>query len=361
MNFEQLSSDDLVEFIRLNHRNPSDNREELIQQANTIFSQKKRQTTTPVANLVIATQFINKGHKLAQKYTRHYLMTLDPLDRAIFGRTLGLNPNESNFSARLIQVLGFLDYLKDDDTGITSREKISTGEKISTEERKERTEYDDILDRWTSAQWPYHLYVFDFDNTLLKVHSWKDRQVNHELTQEEFNQRVEKPVEDFSDPDFLLDFFNLIIQQGHYLAIVSDQYEVNIEHYLRSVKRNGGSLLDYFVSYSSKGLQGAQGFNESPINLIGRSTIGSKADRISHIIKEINQHHTTNITLNQVIFFDDDIKNVYSLVNEGEWTATGVWLSKNPFGPQTIKSLLDGKIKPCIANATKQREDCIGK
>lgn len=212
-----------------------------------------------------------------------------------------------------------------------------------------------IISAWIRSDPPYKLYVFNFDRTLLKIHSWMDRDMTKPLNRDQFLQYFNNwsqnfynnPCDDFYELDFLKEFFTSIVSNGSYVAIVSDQWVENVEHYLEIAK-----LSSFFCSRK----------NSLPINLIGRQK-SSNINRIGQIIDSIYQKTGQNIHMSEVIFYDDCLTNIHQLKisdpveNRITWKATGIWLAKKPFGEYVIKSQFYNKIPYLGPNSQEKDVD----
>jgi len=182
-----------------------------------------------------------------------------------------------------------------------------------------------VLQEWF-RQFNYRLYIFDFDQTLLKLHSWQDRGCNQPLSKSEFKRRVSHPEKDFFELNFIHAFFKACRENGCGIGIVSDQYSENIQHYLEAVNLN-----QYFSDVNLKGR--TQRYNV----LTDNYELLSKRERIEQICQKIG------IGFDQVLFFDDDLENIYQLYDD-RWLGSGIWLAEGPFGQYVLKRRLQNQI-----------------
>jgi hypothetical protein len=132
----------------------------------------------------------------------------------------------------------------------------------------------------------YDLYVFDFDMTILKIHSYAQNMTPSKV--ESMGWR--KLMDQFADPIFFRDLINYLISQNKKVAIASfGKYNV-IKAYLDRLFDNTSIFgLDNIIT---------------PMNERNIRPSDDKNEYLVGLIRELN------IDYKRVIFFDDDINNI---------------------------------------------------
>jgi hypothetical protein len=132
----------------------------------------------------------------------------------------------------------------------------------------------------------YDLYVFDFDLTILKIHSYAQNMTPSKV--ESMGWR--KLMDQFSDPIFFRDLINYLISQNKKVAIASfGKYNV-IKAYLDRLFDNTSIFgLDNIIT---------------PTNERNIRPNDDKNEYLVGLIRDLN------IDYKRVIFFDDDINNI---------------------------------------------------
>lgn len=132
----------------------------------------------------------------------------------------------------------------------------------------------------------YDLYVFDFDMTILKIHSYAQNMTPSKV--ESMGWR--KLMDQFSDPIFFRDLINYLISQNKKVAIASfGKYNV-IKAYLDRLFDNTSIFgLDNIIT---------------PMNERNIRPNDDKNEYLVGLIRDLN------IDYKRVIFFDDDINNI---------------------------------------------------
>jgi hypothetical protein len=132
----------------------------------------------------------------------------------------------------------------------------------------------------------YDLYVFDFDLTILKIHSYAQNMTPSKV--ESMGWR--KLMDQFADPIFFRDLINYLISQNKKVAIASfGKYNV-IKAYLDRLFDNTSIFgLDNIIT---------------PPNERNIRPSDDKNEYLVSLIRDLN------IDYKRVIFFDDDINNV---------------------------------------------------
>jgi hypothetical protein len=132
----------------------------------------------------------------------------------------------------------------------------------------------------------YDLYVFDFDMTILKIHSYAQNMTPSKV--ESMGWR--KLMDQFADPIFFRDLINYLISQNKKVAIASfGKYNV-IKAYLDRLFDNTSIFgLDNIIT---------------PPNERNIRPSDDKNEYLVGLIRDLN------IDYKRVIFFDDDINNI---------------------------------------------------
>jgi FMN phosphatase YigB (HAD superfamily) len=132
----------------------------------------------------------------------------------------------------------------------------------------------------------YDLYVFDFDMTILKIHSYAQNMTPSQV--ESMGWR--KLMDQFADPIFFRDLINYLISRNKKVAIASfGKYNV-IKAYLDRLFDNTSIFgLDNIIT---------------PPNERNIRPSDDKNEYLVGLIRDLN------INYKRVIFFDDDINNV---------------------------------------------------
>jgi hypothetical protein len=132
----------------------------------------------------------------------------------------------------------------------------------------------------------YDLYVFDFDLTILKIHSYAQNMTPSKV--ESMGWR--KLMDQFADPIFFRDLINYLISQNKKVAIASfGKYNV-IKAYLDRLFDNTSIFgLDNIIT---------------PTNERNIRPNDDKNEYLVGLIRDLN------IDYKRVIFFDDDINNI---------------------------------------------------
>jgi FMN phosphatase YigB (HAD superfamily) len=132
----------------------------------------------------------------------------------------------------------------------------------------------------------YDLYVFDFDLTILKIHSYAQNMTPSQV--ESMGWR--KLMDQFADPIFFRDLINYLISQNKKVAIASfGKYNV-IKAYLDRLFDNTSIFgLDNIIT---------------PMNEKKTRPSDDKNEYLVGLIRDLN------IDYRRVIFFDDDINNI---------------------------------------------------
>ena len=132
----------------------------------------------------------------------------------------------------------------------------------------------------------YDLYVFDFDLTILKIHSYAQNMTPSKV--ESMGWR--KLMDQFADPIFFRDLINYLISQNKKVAIASfGKYNV-IKAYLDRLFDNTSIFgLDNIIT---------------PMNERNIRPSDDKNEYLIGLVRDLN------IDYKRVIFFDDDINNI---------------------------------------------------
>jgi hypothetical protein len=132
----------------------------------------------------------------------------------------------------------------------------------------------------------YDLYIFDFDMTILKIHSYAENMTPSKV--ESMGWR--KLMDQFADPIFFRDLINYLISQNKKVAIASfGKYNV-IKAYLDRLFDNTSIFgLDNIIT---------------PMNERNIRPSDDKNEYLVGLIRDLN------IDYKRVIFFDDDINNI---------------------------------------------------
>jgi hypothetical protein len=132
----------------------------------------------------------------------------------------------------------------------------------------------------------YDLYIFDFDLTILKIHSYAQNITPSQV--ESMGWR--KLMDQFADPIFFRDLINYIISQKKKVAIVSFGKYTVIKAYLDRLFDNTSIFgLDNIIT---------------PPNERNIRPNDDKNEYLVSLIRDLN------IDYKRVIFFDDDINNI---------------------------------------------------
>ena len=132
----------------------------------------------------------------------------------------------------------------------------------------------------------YDLYVFDFDMTILKIHSYAQN-ITPSVVE---SMGWRKLMDHFADPIFFRDLVNYLISSGKKVAIASfGKYHV-IKAYLDRL----------FDNHDIFGL-------DNIITPTNERIIRPNDDKNEYLIELIRN---INIDYKRVIFFDDDINNI---------------------------------------------------
>lgn len=134
----------------------------------------------------------------------------------------------------------------------------------------------------------YDLYVWDFDLTILKIHSYAER-----ITPEEVKSMSwRKLISHFYDPIFFRDLVNYLHTNNKKLAIVSFGKYYVIEAYLNR-------LLDNHNIFTNN--------NIITPNDQTRQNLTKKSNKNQHLI---NLSKKYNIPFNKILYFDDSFTNI---------------------------------------------------
>jgi hypothetical protein len=164
--------------------------------------------------------------------------------------------------------------------------------------------YDNIIDK-------YDLYIWDFDLTILKIHSYANK-----ITKEEVESLSWKKLMcDFADPIFFRDLVYYLIGRKKKVAIISfGDYNV-IKAYLDRLFDNDNIFGDHNIL--------------TPIRCNRHQQINS--DKNQYIIDLVREN---NIEYPRVLFFDDTYTNITNAnelgikaikINEKIWFTQTVW------------------------------------
>ncbi len=166
----------------------------------------------------------------------------------------------------------------------------------------------------------YDLYVFDFDLTILKIHSYAQNITPSKV--ESMGWR--KLMDQFADPIFFRDLINYLISRNKKVAIASfGKYNV-IKAYLDRLFDNTSIFgLDNIIT---------------PMNEKKTRPSDDKNEYLVGLIRDLN------IDYKRVIFFDDDINNINKSKELG---VTAINIDpRNGFNRNVWNQLAKPKLKP---------------
>jgi hypothetical protein len=115
MDFTLLSDQEISDFLRLHNQIPSGNRTIRIQQAQNLFNRLQQnqdsEFTLPVADLYLATLFLQANPSSTERYTEQQLRSLTPEYQQIFAQIFNLDSATPNFIDRLVRIIGYVGLL----------------------------------------------------------------------------------------------------------------------------------------------------------------------------------------------------------------------------------------------------------
>ncbi len=183
-------------------------------------------------------------------------------------------------------------------------------------------QYDNFIEQ-------YDLYIFDFDMTILKIHSYAQNMTPSKV--ESMGWR--KLMDQFADPIFFRDLINYLVSNGKKVAIASfGKYPV-IKAYLDRLFDKPDIFDSHNIITPTRNIRPNDDKNEYLVSLI----------------RELN------IDYKKVIFFDDDVNNV---MKSRELGLTAVQIDpRNGFNRNVWNGLQQPKAKPKKTPINKNKNE----